>query len=68
MLPSKPRNALITFTSYQPVRVPLTVKEWQMFSSVTDLFTLILNLGFRVGSAGFEMTGSAGGGVENPPT
>lgn len=36
-----------------------------MFSSVNDLFALVLNLGFHVGSAGFEMTGSAG--AENPP-
>lgn len=34
-----------------------------MFSSVNDLFTLVLNLGFSMGSSGFQAN-SSGGGVQ----
>ncbi|CAM2855149.1 hypothetical protein RHDE110596_04040 [Prescottella defluvii] len=32
-----------------------------MFSSVNDLFTLVLNLGFSMGSSGFHVSGSGAG-------
>jgi hypothetical protein len=47
------------------VSVRPTEKEFQMFSSVGDFFTLILNLGFSAGSSGFQVSGS-GGGVPTP--